>query len=140
MSKVGVCLGRGGIGMGKHILIVDDQPNIQHLLTTVFTREGFVSTTARSGKEVLLLLEEQEPDCILLDYQLQGMNGLEILREIKNDYPHIPVMMMSGYGEGEWLEKAYSLGLKKHFAKPFDVFEMLETVKNFFCKADYEKW
>ncbi|WP_301107294.1 response regulator [Sporosarcina sp.] len=112
----------------KQILIIDDQPGIRMLLEEIFKQAGLKPTLASNGKEALHILSEMEPDCILLDMKMPGMNGVEVLREIRNQTPNALVMMMTAYSEIELTDEAGRLGIDHHFTKPFDIFEVRDTV------------
>ncbi|WP_153730347.1 response regulator [Sporosarcina obsidiansis] len=112
----------------KQILIIDDQPGIRLLLEEIFRQAGLETSLASNGKEALNILGEMNPDCILLDMKMPGMNGVEVLREIRKQTPDALVMMMTAYSEIELTEEAGSLGIDHHFTKPFDIFEVRDAV------------
>ncbi|PIC64696.1 two-component system response regulator [Sporosarcina sp. P13] len=112
----------------KKLLIVDDQAGIRLLLEEIFKQANVETLLAASGKEALEILEEVKPDCILLDMKMPGMNGVEVLREIRKSKPDAVVMMMTAYSEIELTEEAGRLGIDHHFTKPFDIFEVRDTV------------
>ncbi|RNF40034.1 response regulator [Planococcus salinus] len=113
----------------KTILIVDDQPGIRLLLEEVFTNEGYQTATARNGMEAFEKVRECEPDLILLDMKIPGMDGIEILKKLKADCSRIKVIMMTAYGEKNLIEETISHGAVRYFTKPFDIFEVLRIVK-----------
>ncbi len=112
----------------KHILIVDDQRGIRLLLEEVFKQVGMKTVLASNGREALEIVQQRQPDCILLDMKMPGMNGVEVLREVRNLFPQVLVMMMTAYSEIELIEEAENLGIDQHFTKPFDIFEVRDTV------------
>lgn len=112
----------------KHLLIVDDQPGIRLLLEEIFKPTGIMIALASNGKEALEKVSQQQPDCVLLDMKMPGMNGVEVLREIRTLSPDAIVMMMTAYSETELLEEATKLGIERHFTKPFDIFEVRDSV------------
>ena len=114
----------------KSILIVDDQPGIRMLLKEVFAMEGFRTLTAGSGKEAMAVFDRERPDLVLLDMKIPGMDGIEILKRMKQECERVQVVMMTAYGELDLMEEAKTWGAVRHFTKPFDVFELRETVKN----------
>ena len=113
----------------KSILIVDDQPGIRMLLEEVFSKEGYRTLTAGSGKEALDVFAVERPDLVLLDMKIPGMDGIEILKRMKQECERVQVVMMTAYGELDLVEEAKTWGAVRHFTKPFDVFELRETVK-----------
>lgn len=112
----------------KHLLIVDDQPGIRLLLEEIFKPTGIMTALASNGKEALEIVQKQNPDCVLLDMKMPGMNGVEVLREIRTISPEAIVMMMTAYSEIELLNDADKLGIDQHFTKPFDIFEVRDSV------------
>ncbi|WP_342528051.1 response regulator [Chryseomicrobium sp. FSL W7-1435] len=111
-----------------HLLIVDDQMGIRMLLQEVFEQSGYTVTVAANGPEALEKFESNTVDGVLLDMKIPGMNGIEILKRMKQQQPDIPVMMMTAYGELNLIEEAKKLGASHYFIKPFDIFEVRSAV------------
>lgn len=112
----------------KRLLIVDDQQGIRLLLNEVLKKEGYVTYLAANGIEALNFAEEHEMDCVLLDMKIPGMNGIEILKCLKEKWPELPVLMMTAYGELDIVQEALNLGAIRYFTKPFDIFEVRDEV------------
>lgn len=113
----------------KHkVLIVDDQNGIRILLVEVFSSEGYETFQAANGKVALEIVKMHVPDLVLLDMKIPGMDGLEILKHIKQMNPDIKVIMMTAYGELDMIKEATDLGALMHFTKPFDIDEMRQAV------------
>ncbi|CAM3777706.1 MULTISPECIES: response regulator [Paenibacillus] len=113
----------------KHkVLIVDDQNGIRILLVEVFSSEGYETFQAANGKAALEIVKLHAPDLVLLDMKIPGMDGLEILKHIKQMNPDIKVIMMTAYGELDMIKEATDLGALMHFTKPFDIDEMRQAV------------
>ncbi|WP_332650720.1 response regulator [Lysinibacillus sp. 54212] len=113
----------------KRILIVDDQHGIRLLLNEVFKKEGYQTFLAPNGIEALRIFDEEIIDCVLLDMKIPGMNGIEILRHLKERNSAIPVVMMTAYGEQNIIEEALQLGAVSYFTKPFNIFDIQNEVK-----------
>lgn len=116
--------------MSKKLLIVDDQYGIRILLNEVFQKEGYQTFQASNGMQALTIVEEERPDLVLLDMKIPGMDGIEILRRLKEIDQTIEVFIMTAYGELDMIQLAKDLGARTHFAKPFDIDEIREAVKN----------
>lgn len=114
----------------KKVLIVDDQNGIRILLVEVFSVEGYHTFQASNGKIALEIVRQENPDLVLLDMKIPGMDGLEILRRIKQYNSAIKVIMMTAYGELDMIKEASDLGALMHFTKPFDIDELRIAVKN----------
>ncbi|WP_336636631.1 response regulator [Lysinibacillus fusiformis] len=112
----------------KRLLIVDDQQGIRLLLNEVLKKEGYVTYLAANGLEALKYADEQNMDCVLLDMKIPGMDGIEILRRLKEKFPKLPVFMMTAYGELDVVQEALNLGAIRYFTKPFDIFEVRDEV------------
>jgi len=112
----------------KKVLIVDDQNGIRVLLMEVFGSEGYQTFQASNGKMALEIVKSESPDLVLLDMKIPGMDGLEILKRIKEINRDIKVIMMTAYGELDMIKEATELGALMHFTKPFDIDEMRMVV------------
>lgn len=116
----------------KNLLIVDDQPGIRLLLCEVFKQEGYTTHLAANGVAALQLVEKVKPDCVLLDMEMDGMNGADVLRKLKVNWPEIPVIMMTA----NEMELAGDIlkDVVHYFTKPFDIYKMCEAVNGLFIK------
>jgi two-component system response regulator (stage 0 sporulation protein F) len=108
----------------KKLLIVDDQIGIRVLLLEVFSTEGYETYDAANGRMALEIVRSNTPDLVLLDMKIPGMDGLEILKKIKEINRDIKVIMMTAYGELDMIKEATDLGALMHFTKPFDIDEL----------------
>jgi MinD-like ATPase involved in chromosome partitioning or flagellar assembly/DNA-binding response OmpR family regulator len=107
---------------GGMILVVDDNPANCDLLSRQLKRQGYAVTTATNAHQVLRLLKAIPYDLILLDVIMPGMNGIELLEQIKrhDDWRHIPVIMLSALDELESAVKCIELGAEDYLHKPCD--------------------
>lgn len=83
--------------MAKSILIVDDNPNMASLLAEMLEVFDYKSVSARDGSEALRALEDGNFSMVITDMRMPNMNGSELLIEVKQKYPKIPVVLISGY-------------------------------------------
>ncbi|WP_369795250.1 response regulator [Sporosarcina sp. ZBG7A] len=118
------------MGSLKKLLIVDDQAGIRLLLDEVFKKEGYETVLAATGKEALLRVENDEPDCILLDMKMPGMNGDEVLKQVKSDRPNLPVVMMTAYDVIETSDSEAQHQADHYFTKPFDIHQVRHTINH----------
>ena len=116
--------------MYPSILIVDDDQAIRQSLSGILSDEGFEVSTAANGYEALQRIETLSPDLVLLDIWMQGIDGIETLKEIKKDNPHIQVILISGHGNVETAVKATKLGAFDLIEKPLSVDKVIVTIKN----------
>lgn len=115
--------------MGQKLLIVDDQFGIRVLLTEIFQNEGYETFQASNGVQALSAVEKEDPELVLLDMKIPGMDGLEILKRIKKLDRRIKVIIMTAYGELDMIQEALDHGAITHFSKPFDIDKVVEMVK-----------
>jgi CheY-like chemotaxis protein/anti-sigma regulatory factor (Ser/Thr protein kinase) len=88
---------------GYSVLIVDDELVICHLLKTFFSSRGYVTRTASNGMEALSRIAEKEPDIVISDIRMPVMDGIELFRTIKENSPHIKLVLMTGNNIDEYL-------------------------------------
>lgn len=115
--------------MKEKILIVDDQFGIRILLNEVFQKEGYQTYQAANGVQALDIVKKHDPDLVLLDMKIPGMDGIEILKRMKVIDKDIRVIIMTAYGELDMIQEAKDLGAITHFAKPFDIDDIRAAVK-----------
>lgn len=115
--------------MKEKILIVDDQFGIRILLNEVFSKEGYQTFQAANGIQALDIVTKHDPDLVLLDMKIPGMDGIEILKRMKVIDPEIRVIIMTAYGELDMIQEAKNLGAITHFAKPFDIDDIRAAVR-----------
>lgn len=116
--------------MEGKILIVDDQYGISVLLHEVFQKEGYQTFQAANGFQALDIVKKDNPDLVVLDMKIPGMDGIEILKHVKEIDESIKVILMTAYGELDMIQEAKDLGALMHFAKPFDIDEIRQAVRN----------
>ncbi|KUP04191.1 chemotaxis protein CheY [Bacillus coahuilensis m2-6] len=117
--------------MKEKILIVDDQFGIRILLNEVLQKEGYQTFQAANGVQALEIVDKHTPDLVLLDMKIPGMDGIEILKRMKQKIEDIRVIIMTAYGELDMIQEAKQLGAITHFAKPFDIDEIRQAVKQY---------
>ncbi|WP_081419026.1 response regulator [Paenibacillus sp. Leaf72] len=113
---------------GKKLLIVDDQPLIRLMLAELFQKAGFTVYEAADGLNALEQFERYGADCILLDFMLPDMDGLDVLCAIRKSDANVKVLLITAYGEPEKIEAAAELGITEWIEKPFDTDQLLNRV------------
>ncbi len=116
--------------MFPSILIVDDEPSILQSLGGLLSDEGFGVITAANGYEALKIVDTESPDLVLLDIWMPGIDGIETLKEIKKDNPHIQVIIISGHGNIETAVKAIKLGAFDLIEKPLSIDKVIVSINN----------
>ncbi len=116
--------------MPEHILIVDDEKNILQTLAPILQDEGYEISTAENGTDALRLVREESPVVVLLDIWLPDIDGIEVLKKIKEQQPEVIVIMMSGHGTIETAVKATKLGAYDFIEKPLSMEKVSLIVKH----------
>jgi CheY-like chemotaxis protein len=129
--------------MSVSILVVDDEPDVPDLFRQRFRREAragtYVLHFAASGEEALGQLSDGvEPELIVIlsDINMPGMDGLELLRAVKQRRPDLPVMMVSAYGDDERRRRAAEYGAFEFVTKPVDFDTLKEQLRQLPTAAD----
>jgi two-component system response regulator (stage 0 sporulation protein F) len=115
--------------LGNKLLIVDDQYGIRLLLHEIFKKEGYEVFQAANGFQAIDIVIKDCPDLVILDMKIPGMDGVEILKRIKEINKDIKVILMTAYGELDIIEEAKKLGALQYFPKPFDIDEIKKVVR-----------
>jgi two-component system nitrogen regulation response regulator NtrX len=113
------------------ILIVDDEKDIRELVAEILQDEGYGTRLAASSDEALKALDQRVPGAVILDIWLQGseLDGLGVLEIIKQQYPFVPVIMISGHGTVETAVQAIRIGAYDYVEKPFKADKLLLLLK-----------
>ena len=113
------------------VLVVEEEPAQREVLAYNLESEGFRVIKAADGNEALLLIEEEQPDLILLDWMLPGTSGIEICRQIKSRpaFRMTPVIMLSARSEEVDKVRGLETGADDYISKPYSIIELLARVK-----------
>ncbi len=117
----------------KHILIVEDEPDIIELLKLNLTREGFAVSSAENGEDALKFIKHnQVPDLVLLDLMLPGIDGLEVCRALKSSpaTAGIPIIMLTAKDDESDIVSGIELGAEDYVTKPFSIKVLIARVKS----------
>lgn len=123
-----------------NISIVDDELLFRQYLKNFINWKDFgfdVIWEAKNGEEALEKVREKVPDIMLVDINMPFMNGLDLSRQMKLEFPETHIVLVTGQGEFEYARKAIRLGVKDYILKPFTKEELIETINN--IKNDIEK-
>ncbi len=115
------------------VLVVDDEKNILKLYQAELEDEGYTVVTANSGKEAIEVFEKENPDIVTLDILMPDMDGIQVLRQMKEKKPQIPVIMLTAYDYRDdfsvWVSDAYVV-------KSSDLVSLKATIKQIFQKQN----
>ncbi|MCM2677909.1 response regulator transcription factor [Alkalicoccobacillus plakortidis] len=122
--------------MSKHILIVDDDHEIAHLVSISLKNEGFTTMTASNGLEALKQMEKHHTDLIVLDVMMPEMNGLEFCQTVRQSQD-LPILMISAKSEDMDKITGIMTGADDYLIKPFNTLELIVRIKALLRRAYY---
>lgn len=105
----------------QHLLVVDDDPAVRSLLRRGFTYEGYSVAVASSGEEALTSAQSTLPDLVVLDVTMPVMDGLEVCRQLKQEHPELPILMLTARDSPADEIAGLDLGADDYVTKPFDL-------------------
>ncbi len=105
------------------VLVIDDDGTIRKVLERYLWLEGFEVYLAKNGRAGLKMARKKQPELILLDWMMKGMDGLEVLSHLKHneETEHISVFMITAKGRMDDIDTAYDIGADDYITKPFDL-------------------
>ncbi|MGB2765362.1 MAG: sigma-54 dependent transcriptional regulator [Candidatus Aminicenantaceae bacterium] len=112
------------------ILIIDDEKDIRWLFSKILTAEGYQVLTALNGQTGISIIKKEKPDLVILDLKLPGMDGIEILREIRRFDKDLCVIILTGYKDVKSAVEAMKLGAYDYLAKPVDIEKLKTHINN----------
>jgi CheY-like chemotaxis protein len=105
------------------VLVIDDDPDVREFIVNYLTELGLEASEAQDGESGLALLERVEPDLLLVDFAMPGLNGAEVAKRAKARYPKLPIVFITGYADTASIEAA--MGLRALILrKPFLTYEL----------------
>ncbi len=112
------------------VMLVDDEIEFVETLLKRLKKRGLDVTSAGSGEEALSSLEGNQADVVVLDVKMPGMDGVDVLREIKSRYPLVEVIMLTGHANVEVAIQGMELGAFDYLMKPMDIDELLYKIQD----------
>lgn len=109
------------------LLIVDDEIDIREFAKSFFVKRNIEVFTASGGTEAFEIIDHHQPDLVLLDVQMEGISGIEVLKQLRKDKNDIKVIMVTGTEDPAIIDEANSLGVRGYVHKPL-VLEELEKI------------
>ena len=113
----------------SHVWIIDDDDSIRWVLQKALEGAGFLVTSFDNANTILDKLKHEEPDAIITDVRMPGIDGLELLSHLSTDYPDLPVIIMTAHTDLESAVSAYQGGAFEYLPKPFDIDEAVEVAQ-----------
>jgi two-component system OmpR family response regulator len=116
----------------RRVLIVDDDPIIIDIVTTVLDLEDFATSTAHDGPTALAMIDDDPPDAVVLDVMMPDMTGLEVCRQLKDSDEHanLPIILLTAKDQPEDRRAGLEAGCDAYLAKPFSPLELIDVIEN----------
>lgn len=114
----------------KQILIVDDEPTVLDFVRKVLVRNGFECRTAEDAGKALAELNQNGADLVVTDIHMPGSDGTWLLETVKQQWPNVPVIMLTGDGEADVAVACLKSGAADYLLKPIEVSKLLSTVRS----------
>ena len=121
------------------ILIIEDEPQLRHMVEQLLTRAGHEVHSACDGRSGMDLYHEQLPDLVITDILMPEVDGLEIIRSLRREFPQVKIIAMSGGGETgklQYLPEAREFGADIALSKPFDPAVLTAEVERLLAAGD----
>ena len=110
------------------VLVVDDDPQVVRLLRVNLELEGYEVVSANDGNEALEAVASEDPDLVICDVMMPGMDGIEVVRRLRADKQTVPVVMLSAKAMRSDMRVGLDAGANEYVTKPFDPAELIEVV------------
>lgn len=125
------------------ILIIDDEPHIREALQDRLEAEGYEVVTAHNGQTALALAALETPRSpitgVILDMEMPVVHGIEVLRQLRSQYPDLPILMISATHDREMFDKAMRSGANAYLIKPFEKKELTEVCERLFRSGPFDQ-
>jgi DNA-binding response OmpR family regulator len=116
--------------MKKVILIIDDEELLTQTFTRLLEKSGYDVYSAKKGEDAICMAEGEDFDLVISDIRMPGQNGVEIVRSIRTMKPQMPVIFITGFADDVLEKAARELKPIAYLHKPFDVLQLLSTIKS----------
>jgi len=118
------------------ILVVDDEPEVVAILTKYFSDAGYTVDAAAHGGDALIAVSQYQPDVVVLDILMEGLDGVQVLERIRSLDPSIRVIMITGSTDATLKPTAMSMGAFAYMSKPVSLGHLLEAVAAAFGRPE----
>jgi CheY-like chemotaxis protein len=120
----------------RKILVVDDEEQIREVFRQAFSKAGYIAQTAESAEEAIEVMGKSPAWILFLDLNLPGMNGVELCRQIRKDWPMAIPYAVTGYASLFELSDCRDAGFEDYFTKPVNLSDLLDAAEHAFKKLD----
>lgn len=115
--------------MNQSVLIVEDDKDLRDILQTTLNDQGYLVRSAQDGTMALQMIQKTEPDLLLLDLGLPTLKGDAVCKEVKTNYPEIPIIILTGRDATADVVQGLNLGADDYVTKPFEIEELLARIR-----------
>lgn len=112
------------------ILVIDDEPRVADVIAQALRLEDNEVVVASSGEEGLRIIAQNPPDAVFLDIRMPGMDGIQVLRAIREGHPRLPVILLSGWASQSQIEEARRLGATDVISKPVPLKNLTRALRH----------
>ncbi|MCP4634125.1 MAG: response regulator [candidate division Zixibacteria bacterium] len=117
--------------LNEKVLVVDDDDRLRSMLTEALRNYGYRTFGAMDGPEALSILERERFDIVITDIRMPDMDGITLMKKIKNRFPRVPVVIITGYAHAYTRQKVFEAGADGFLSKPFRLRRIEEILRNF---------
>jgi DNA-binding response OmpR family regulator len=116
--------------MAKHVLIIEDEPNIIEAISFILSRDGWQVDTHSNGHDAVAVVRARAPDLVILDVMLPGRSGYDILTDLRAqpETQDLPILMLTARGQARDRELAEKAGASRFMTKPFSNADLIEAL------------
>ena len=123
-------------GVPMHILVVDDEHEFLELMNNRLQKRGFTVETAGTGEKALELVREHAFDAMVLDVKMPGIDGIEVLRRVKQMKPELPVLLLTGHASVEAAMTGVETGAVDYLLKPVPINDLIMRLRDIASRKD----
>lgn len=127
--RAGYIVDKAEFALPAKVMLVDDEKEFVHTLSERLQMRNIGTTTVYTGEQALEAIEQDEPEVMVLDLRMPGIDGIEVLRRVKQARPHVEVIVLTGHGSGEDEALARELGAFAYIEKPVSIQRLTETLQ-----------
>jgi two-component system OmpR family response regulator len=122
------------MGIKSRIVVVDDVPTIGELLVRFLSKKDYEVISFTKGTDALEYLKQNQADLVITDMYMPDMNGLEVIKNVRDIRINLPVILMSSYVDQEILDELKAIGIDNYLRKPFDLIALEQNIAKILLK------
>lgn len=127
------------VPLPSKVLLVDDEREFVQTLSERLEMRDLGTAVVYGGEEALSVVAEEEPEVMVLDLKMPGVDGLEVLQRVKSEHPNVEVIVLTGHGSSEIEKKCMEMGACAYLEKPVDIDTLTRTMKEAYAKIKARK-